>query len=91
MPRGTTQVVTRGITMISCRFSTRYVRGSDLAGSLAEGSVLGKDPEGFGRLTCHDVSGGSLAITRSRGSFLELSSHAPPAKKTEIPLVRLGL
>ncbi|GJZ66112.1 hypothetical protein Tco_0622808 [Tanacetum coccineum] len=62
-----------------------------LAGSLAEGSVPGKDPEGSGRLTCHDVSGGSLAVTRSRGSVLELLSHAPPAEKTEMPLVGLGL
>ncbi|GJZ87575.1 hypothetical protein Tco_0659185 [Tanacetum coccineum] len=64
---------------------------SHLAGSLAEGSVPGKDPEGSGRLTCHDVSGGSLAVTRSRGSVLELLSHAPPAEKTEMPLVGLGL
>ncbi|GJT21539.1 hypothetical protein Tco_0891476 [Tanacetum coccineum] len=51
------------------RFSTRYVRGSDMTGSLAEGSVPGKDPEGSGRLTCHDVSGGSLAVTRLLALF----------------------
>nr|GEV89966.1 hypothetical protein [Tanacetum cinerariifolium] len=48
---------------LSVQYEVLFIRGSDLAGSLAEGSVPGKDPKGSRRLTCHDVSGGSLAVT----------------------------